>query len=234
MELDGTSETLAVDAQGEETKFAVTIDRCVKIDSQTNATTELIPKDGVLIAENENGETKLSLKDAGKLSDDAAAALRVGISVHTPGEPNDDGIFGAGGKRKSPDDTWPVNTKALAKVFSKSQASADEKDISGTVKLVAAAVKDGVPCLHIEAEFTVKNLKVPGGEKIEQTDGTFRGAFAGMFPQDLSLPPIADSQAAEMKLSYKGTTSTGQPLTLNTKWQRMIESKVTPITPAKQ
>jgi hypothetical protein len=225
VDLAGVSETLAVDSHGEETKFTITIDKCVKTDGDKTA--DLIPKGHVLVAESKDKETEFTLKD-GELSDEAKDALKSAIHAHVPDEPTDDEIFGTT-ERKKPGDTWPIHADALVKVLKRSDVKVDPKDISGTVKLVGSATHDGVPVLHIECDFEVRNLKVPAPAGGEQTQGLFRGSFAGMFPQDLSVPPLADSQAEEMQLTYKVPASDGQNAIMKSNWQRTIESKVKPV-----
>jgi hypothetical protein len=225
VELDGISETLAVDSHGEETKFAITVDKCVKTEGEQ--TTDLVPKGHVLVAESKDKETEFSLKD-GELSDDAKDALKSAIHAHAPDEPSDDDIFGTT-QRKKPGDSWPISAAAMVKVLSRSDLKVDPKDISGTTRLVGPATHEGVPVLHIECDFEVRNLKVPGPSGAEQTRGVFRGSFAGMFPQDPKLPPLADSQAEEMQLTYKVPTPDGQNALMKNTWQRTIESKVKPV-----
>lgn len=194
-------EILAVDKKGRKTQLALTIR---KFSGSVDGKAVKPPVAGsVVIATSGTKKTAFELKD-GKLPKDIERLLGFVIETHKESDksPGDDEAFGTSARKKV-GDKWPVNKAAIVKSLKGDGLTIKEGDVSGTVKITELRKVNGVPCLHIESQFSVAGLSPPLPEGAKILSAKMGGSTMGDFPVDLKLPRLREALTANMALDMQ-------------------------------
>jgi hypothetical protein len=224
---EGQSQVDATDEYGKPTKMTVTLEKCVV--TTPAGRSEAVPKGAVVTIELKNDHSTFELK-GGQLSDEAKAALVMADFVKTP-RPVEAEAFATDQPQKV-GSQWPINTAAVATGFLRVGLMVDPKSINGQVALVGIKLVNGVPCLHIVAEvnidhFTPSTAGMFPGFKFDR--GVSKCRMTGLFPEDVLLPRIEETQATTSAIDISQTGPNGIPMSIKTTTTVNTNTQVTPI-----
>lgn len=220
VEIDGDFETTSVDRNGSETGFKCTIKRCVRIDGKRE--TVLIEPGRTIMAHDQSGETKLRFDDGRELDKDVCEPLLLVLSTQKDGAATDDQLFGTEQHQKV-GATWEPDIDKLLDEIDEFEIEPEEGE-SGTVKLVSVAERDGVQCVHVQADIRVPHFAGTAPEELEIQKGNMRITIAVLVPLDaqLSSPQVA-SQAYEMSMTLGPKDESDKEMSIEMKSTRTIQ-----------
>jgi hypothetical protein len=154
--LEGTVEVLEVNKDGEESKSACTLSKCVRITAEGEA--ELLPAGRVVTATGGKTDTTFAV-DKGELTPEAIATLDLVLRLGEDDGYNDDRIYGTT-KRQPVGGTWEVDAKAASDEAKGDDVKFEPSDITGSLKVDAVEKVDDVECLKISGDTTIKSFAV--------------------------------------------------------------------------
>jgi hypothetical protein len=195
---DGTWAPLAVGEDGKATKLSFTVERFThqlnddpeqSIRRGTTFTSELI-----------DGKTVFTM-DGGDVPPDVRLVLEEFMFLGSGMVPADE-RFGTKVPRAVGEE-WPMNAAATAAGFRASGSNVAEKDIAGTVKLIALREVDGVRCFVIESDYRAANVtpKVPQADRPDAVS-EFHERATVTLPADESRIRARFSRALECTTRY--------------------------------
>ena len=228
--LEGTVEVLALDEIGEESKVAITVDKCTRITSEGE--TELVPKGKVLLAEGQGKDTRFSLRGGGELTKDATDALDLVISLDTNDTLTDDDLLGTKDKKKV-GQSWPVTSENVAKDSERVGVVVKPGDVEGSFRIDGLEKKDDVECLKLSGNLKVKNLVTKADENEDDglpegfvvEGGSMEAKYAGLFPVDSSVGSLAESASMTFVTHVKGKGGGDDVVTVESRVQRAVDMK---------
>lgn len=228
--LSGTVEVLALDDLGEEAKVSITIEKCTRLTSQGES--ELIPKDGVLIAEGKGKDTKFSLEGGAELSKDAADALDLVVSLDTNDKFTDDDLLGTSGRKKV-GESWPVSSENIARDSERVNVIVKPEDVEGSFRIDGLEKKDGVECLKMSGNMKVKNLVAKADESEDDglpegfvvEGGSMDARYAGLFPLDLTVGSLSESASITFVTHISNGSGKDGAVKVESRVQRAVEMK---------
>jgi hypothetical protein len=224
--LEGTVEVLEVSDEGEEAKVACTVKRCVRITPDGEEV--LVPEGGVVTAVADKSDTTFSV-DRGELSDEAKEALELVLQLPDKDGHSDDDVIGTA-ERQKVGASWPVKSAAVVEDAKDEGVAVEEKDVTGSMKLVGVEQAGGVECLKLAGTLQMKKFSVsdpgelPPGFKVE--DGSMEARYSGLFPVDTSLPSVSESMSITQTSVTKGAAGEGdarREITVESRVQRAAE-----------
>ena len=202
LHLDAVVQILAVDADGEVTEMACTIEECT---ARTGRERKTVVQPGrVILAEAGKWKTKLTAT-SGNLTIQDDALLRSVLSIPRLDPTCDDDVFGTA-RRQNVRDTWPVRAEQMARSWAAAGYKLKPQTISGSVKIRSAEVVDGVECVRVVGRakiehFMPPSLDLPPG--VEVGDATTEFKFTKLLPADPSLHVLQDSHSITVRVVLK-------------------------------
>ncbi len=169
--LKASVRVLKVDGIGEPIMFLLNVGKAVLKDGKDEIPLGL---DGAQIGVTyPQGKPHFVRRDGKKL--DRTAGMLLSEMFPKPKGINPDSYQGPGHPVK-PGDSWPIDTQTVAKMFKKGEkGGVDPSKISGTVTFKGIEEWEGVPCLHLVAAMTLKEMTMPhfvGNMKTDMSQDT--------------------------------------------------------------
>ena len=217
--LEGTVEVLAVNADGEESKAACTVTKCVRIVKEGEQ--ELIPAGRVVTAEGDKTDTNFTV-DQGELTDETKEALRLVFRMGEEDGFNDDKIYGTT-TRQAVGGMWQIDAKAASEEAKADEVIFDPADVSGSLTLEKVEQVDGVECLRIAGPIEIKKLTAEPPQNMTFESGSLKGRYSGLFPVDTTVGVLGETQSVTYHTAYRGKDPAGQEVVIDSKMQRATE-----------
>ena len=229
--VDGTVKVLEVNAQGMETKLALTVTTC-------NATAggKQIPmfKEGTVITaewDKEAAQTKYSV-DGKPVPDSVGEALGLVLNVNDPEGIVDDEIFGSKQPRRV-GDVWAINAAAAAKELDRIGLKAKEEDLWGETTLAEATKTDaGEPALRMKTQFKARSMS-GGGRRpdnpMKVESGSMTVATTVTLPVDPAKPPARDETKVTIATELAGKNDDGKVVKASRSVEREAERTIKPV-----
>ena len=116
-----------------------------------------------------------------------------------------DAVFGTSEKKKV-GESWAIDPVVAAKSFAESGdgLEIDPENLEGKLTLHGIVEREGIRCLDIRGELTMKGLKAPMPPGIEVSESLGRATFSGLFPIDESLSPIEENMSLDFTMNAAG------------------------------
>ena len=148
LNFQGTIETLAVDATGNETRIRIQIDNfTAKLDDAS--ATDAFKPGSVVLAETVENKTVYRMIDSQEPLPTTQQGFMSRLFVTSTGEPTDDEIF-AVTEPQAVGGTWPANEELLLKRLLDFDPKLTTEKISGTGELLEAPLVDGKQWFHVK------------------------------------------------------------------------------------
>lgn len=189
-------------ASGKPTKLEAKI---VKLQwTKLGATTDLLPKDTLVLAETAGTKERFSVN--GKpVSKDAAKVLGYVISLYDGDTSTTDDVFAPDGPKK-PGDTWKPNAaKLLAGFrhkFKKGGLMPKPSEITGEVTFVGVKKVNGMDVLEMKVQVKIPNIAPPLGP-VKLTAGSMEIGMSGWLPKDPNVV-AHDLHGMSIKMHIEG------------------------------
>lgn len=193
---------LAVDAHGEVTEMAATIEECTARTGRERRT--IVQPGRVILAEAGKWKTKLTAT-SGNFTIQDDVLLRSVLSIPRLDPTCDDDVFGTA-KRQNVRDTWPIRPDQLARSWAAAGYKLKPQTISGSVKIRSAEVVDGVECLRVVGRAKIEHFMPPAldlPQGVEVGDATTEFKFTKLLPADPSLHALQDSHSMTVRVVLK-------------------------------
>jgi hypothetical protein len=149
------------------------------------------------------GKEKVVTVNGNTADEELSSYLEPILSVHQDGDPSDDDVYGSKEKKKV-GDTWPINKELLAKEIAASGMPLLADGIAGLTKLVSVGKKDGVDCMKVEADITVKLNIPPPVPGLKVSKGEVNVKQSGNFPIDTTKDPLDMALTRTMVMTAAG------------------------------
>ena len=223
VQLEGTVEVLGVNKDGEEAKVACAVKRCVRI--TPDGEQPLVPAGRVVTATGGKEKTEFAL-DEGKLSEEAAEALEVVLSMGEEDGFNDDRIYGTR-QRQPVGRAWEMDRNAAAEEAGDEGVRFELRDVSGSLKIERIETVNGLECLRIGGVTEIKRFTAQAPPDMKFERGSLKARYWGLYPTDAALPTQGESSSVIYKATYTGTNRDGDEVTIDSRVQRAVEMKRT-------
>lgn len=228
--VDGTVKVLAVNAQGMETKMALTVATCTATAGDEQI--RMFPEGTVVTAEwdKEAAQTKYSV--GGKpVSEPFGEALGLVLNVNDPEGVVDDEIFGAKEKKRA-GDVWAIDAAAASKELDRIGLQAREDDLWGETTLLAAEKADGgEPVLKLRTNFKARGMSGAGrrpDNPMKVESGTMTVVTTVTLPVDAAKPPVRDETKVTIATELAGKNDDGKPVKASRSVEREAERTIKP------
>ena len=198
---------LTVDKAGRITRMELTVRKFIGAANGKAART--IAPGSVLLASRGKEQTQFQLK-GGSLDEAQQALLRVVVPMSQPSDPGDDAIFGTD-KKKAFGQSWPVDAVKAAASLSSDKMAVRPANVRGTVTLVAQKTVHDAPCLHIQAQTTIRGFSAPLPEGAKFVSSQVSTRMEGCFPIDPTLPCFAGRYPWRWGWMWPCPAPTGSP-----------------------
>jgi hypothetical protein len=218
---EGTAEVLFVNSDGEESKVACTIGKCVRITPMGE--TEIIPAGRIITATGGKEDTTFTI-DQGKLSDEAEQALDLVLRMGEEDGYNDDRIYGTA-NRQPVGGTWNLDAKASSDEAKADGVKFEPKDITGTLKLEAVEKVGDIECLRIGGDTEIKSLTAKSPEGMKFESGSLKARYGGLYPVDPLMGTLGESLSVTHIAKFSGKNAAGQEAVVESTVQRAAEMK---------
>lgn len=227
VQLEAEVKILAVDKKGRMTRLALTIRKFSG--SVDGKAVEPLAAGSVVIATSGAKKTAFQLKD-GKFPEDVERLLGLIIALQKDSDDSadDDDLFGTSARKKV-GDKWPINKAAMIKFMKEGEVTIKEGDISGTVGITELRKVDGVPCLHIEAQFSAANFTppLPEGAKLLSVKMTSR--MIGDYPVDVKIPRLRIGLTLNVAMEMQMPADPkGQTQRMEISWSKWMQRECKP------
>jgi len=212
----GMEEILAVKKDGSHGKSRVKITKCVAQDAGKGDPVTIEPGTEVVVT---YGDTEVTFAIEGNPASEAQASV-LGKFFETKKSGTDDDELLGTDEKQAVGDKWKIDSKAAAESLAKNGMALKPEDIEGWMELVSVVEQDGVSCLEIRGEITLKKIAAPMPPGIAVTASGGKMTLHGLFPIDGTAQPVkkvmtmtfavdagGDANGAEIKLSMNGKTS---------------------------
>ncbi len=172
--MKGSLRVLRVNAIGEPVMFLLTVDKASLLNDKKDVPLDL---DGAQIgATYPDGKPHFVRRDGKKLGPEASQLLAMMFPMPKGVSPD---TYEGPGHPVKPGDSWPVNAGAIARLFkTPGKEAADASKISGTVSFKGIEEWEGLPCYHLAAKASFKNITMPH----------FLGSMSMNMEQDILQP----------------------------------------------
>ena len=191
LEFHGVFTILEHDARGRERKNAYEVSRFVLVEDEKERVL-LKPGTKFIATAGKDGAT-FELEagpDLVRVNPELQSHLRRVIGLREDKGPGMDEMYGSAEPREV-GESWPINAEKVAEAFSGPDTKVKAKDVEGKTTLVGVEEKDGVRCLKLRYETTVKHMDYTPADAPIWT--TFTGGkreyrHEGLLPIDLKSP----------------------------------------------
>jgi hypothetical protein len=123
-----------------------------------------------------------------------------------------------------------VDSEIAVKDFAKSTGKKiGAKDMIATVKFVEVTSVEGVECLRLCKDLSVKNFSAPLPVGVTVDTSEIKATMTGLYPTDATRQPISIEGMMTVIFSAKGKTPQGPSLAIDGKIEDRFESKETPL-----
>ena len=198
----GTVQILAVDNDGEVTEMAATIEECT---ARTGKERKTVLQPGrVVLVEAGKWKSKLTAT-SGNLTIQDDVLLRSVLSIPRLDETSEDDVFGSP-KKQNVGDTWNIRVDQMARSWAAAGYKLKPQNISGSMKVKAAEVVDGVECVRVAGRAKIEHflppaLDIPDG--IEIGEATTEIKFTKLLPADSTQQALLDSHSMTVHFALK-------------------------------
>lgn len=183
VELTAHVTTLAISANGKESKISMVIDKSKCASS--GITSEVLPAGTTVVGVREGDDSIYSVNDT-MVNPRATKCLKLALPVGGSDTSNDDRVFGTAARQKV-GNSWPLNNALVSQELLKSSGlMVEPRNVSGSVRLADVASFAGQPALHIVGEIKMINVMVALPPAIAVKSSEFSAALSGLFPVDPS------------------------------------------------
>ena len=192
--LDAVVQILAVDADGEPTEMAATIEQCTARTGKERRT--VVQPGRTILVEAGKWKSKLTAT-SGNFTIQDDVLLRSVLELPRLDGTCDDDVFGTAG-RHNVGESWGIRPEQMARSWAAAGYKLKPQAISGSVKIKSAEVVDGVECLRVAGRARIEHflppaLDLPDG--VEVADATTEIKFTRLVPADPAGPALLDSHS---------------------------------------
>jgi len=187
-EMQATAEILAVNAKGDSTRIAYTIEKLVRqVDGRDEP---VLAKGQVVVAEAGKDQTVFTLKD-GQITNAQRSALHLITDIVRSRSYTMDDYYPAK-KPQKVGGSWVANSQVIADDSGKRGRPLKKEDISGPLKLDGLAHSDGFDCLRLKCELKIARMpaakpqRLPPGMKLARY--SFETSSVVLIPDLLTYP----------------------------------------------
>ncbi|GEM_PF-5674905 len=201
IDFEGQTNIIEVNQDGKPTKKTLQVEKCVlKMGDQESTPLEK----GIVITISPKDTKSIYEVNGAPVDKNLADLLELVEHVYT-GSISDDDVFGSKQKRKV-GDSWEIMTDKIPADALRHGVTVDQKNISGTTKLEKVEKSDGLECLALSGEMTIKDFTVPlppnSGMKVESS--AMLTYYTGLFPTNLTTPCIAETMEMKVQTTISG------------------------------
>ncbi len=219
VQLDGVEKVIEVDANGKETKIALTVDKFTVTTSGSAADIE--PK-GTVINSSVVDKKEVHEIDGKAVDHPVARALDMVISLSC-GEPTNDEMFGTK-ERKKPRDSWDVNGDKIKAALELSAGGMEFNGFTGKTWLLDVA--DG--SLVIGGAFT-GSVKPPLPPALIIDQSSMEAAFRVTLPVDVTKYAPESAQTVSFSFTAHTDAPTGEKIVIKSSAEQSINRTMTPL-----
>lgn len=185
---------------------------------------DVVPNGTVLVAENIQDETILSLPTGERLPEETQKHLRLVITALDDPEDND-GIFGSREPRNV-GESWPVNSDLASKKLREMDFQVPPEKITGKVKLLEATAVGRTPCLRLDLDMEFRDVRsrmFPPGLTFTKSIMRFGGSM--LVPLDPTMDIRESSEEDDFEALGTTQVQTGNGPVRMTFMARMTRKK---------
>jgi hypothetical protein len=224
--LEGVVEVLEVNKDGEESKSACTVSKCVRITADGES--ELLAAGRVVTATGGKTDTTYAV-DQGELSADAIETLELVLTLGEDDGYNDDRIYGTT-KRQPVGGSWELDTKAASDEAKADDVKFEPSDITGSLQLKGVEKVGEAECLKISGDTTIKQFTVEPPEGMKLDRASLKARYTGVYPVDVARSgPLREEMSVTHDASFRGKDDDGSEMIVKSTVQRATELKRTYI-----
>lgn len=205
VQFEGGKKILEVNAAGEETKLALTVEKFTAVTDGSSA--EVFPKGTVITAASVDKKEVYEV-DGKPVDESAVNVIGLVVSLSKGGATNDQ-VFGTTG-RKKPGESWDANPDKIKNWLSESSNGIEAGEVSA--KFTLDGVENGQATVSGHITGTIKP-KMPSTFTVDQ--GTIEATLKSVLPVDATKTvPDGKHEAVNISFAAHGDTPSGEKITL--------------------
>jgi hypothetical protein len=219
LELEADVRILEVDTTGYVTKFSLSKTNFIK--TQDEDKTTLIPKDSNVMGYVDDAGVGFTI-NGNPVSPETLQLLGAVIQLSKGGRWSDDEIYESKESQKV-GNSWKINSVAAARNLAKTGINVQMDAITGTATLEEVTKIEDAPCLKVRGEMHIKGM-APSIPDFEIETAEMHMTYSAMFPVDITMGRLEESQGMKMNLSMRGKQD---GVTVQSTAERTLTTKMT-------
>jgi hypothetical protein len=228
--LEGVVQILNVDKDGEVTEMACTVQECTARTAKERKT--VVQPGRVILVEAGKWKPKLTAT-SGNFTIEDDVLLRSVLPVPRLDDTTDDDVYGTA-KKQNVGESWNVRPDQMLRSWAAAGYKLKANHVSGSVKLKAAELVDGVECLRVSGRAKIDHFLPPAldiPEGVDIGDATTELKFTKLIPADPSKQVLQDSHSLTVHFALKKDPRALTPEAREGKLLRSVGVKLKLLSP---